>query len=74
MKWPWGSIFNYEQRKETAKMLLGICQIIILAIIAGPFIPDLAKRLTLIEIIYGFILITLLYLIAMRLLKEVKNQ
>lgn len=73
MKWPWGSIFNLEQRKETAKVLLGVCQTIVLAIIASPYIPAIVKKLTIWDDnIYGSIASFILYLLSMRLLKEKK--
>lgn len=70
MKWPWGSPFTIEQRKETARVLLNVCHVIALGLIASPFIPGLAKRLALEDTIYGIFLVLFLYLLAMRLLKE----
>jgi capsule polysaccharide export protein KpsE/RkpR len=72
VKWPWGSAFTTEQRKETAKMLVGVCQVIILAIIASPFIPELAKKPNLYDTLYGLLVFLFLYLVAMGLLKENK--
>jgi hypothetical protein len=50
-------------------MLLGVCQVVILAVIASPFIPELAKTPSWSDNIYGFVIIIFLYLIAMRLLR-----
>jgi hypothetical protein len=72
VKWPWGTKITIEQRKETAKFLLGICQVVVLAIIAGPFVPGLVKQPSVWNNIYGAIGSMILYLIAMRLLKEEK--
>jgi hypothetical protein len=73
MKWPWGSKFSYDQRKETAKLFLGVCQIVVIALFAAPFVPEFAKHLSSGEIAYGAILITLLYLTAMKFLSEIEK-
>ncbi|MGH7203155.1 MAG: hypothetical protein ACREHC_01785 [Candidatus Levyibacteriota bacterium] len=70
MKWPWGTPISHEQRTETAKLLMNICQVIVLAILARPFIPELAKNLTFYDNMYGAILVIILFLVAMRLLRE----
>lgn len=70
MRWPWGSEFNKDQRKETAKLLLGGCQIIFIALVGSSFVPQLGE-IEWFERIYGIIILVLLYTIAMRLLKDV---
>jgi hypothetical protein len=63
---------NTEQKKETAKLFLGICQVVVLAIIAGKFIPGLEKNFTLYDNVYGTLLIVTSYFAGMLLLKEKK--
>ena len=70
MRWPWGSEFTTEQRQETAKVFLRVFEVIFIALIACPFIPGIAKRLTMNNTIYGYLLVLILYLSAMRLLRK----
>lgn len=69
MKWTRRMVFTDDQRKETAKMLLGICEVIILAIVAGPYIAPVAKKLTFWDNVYGFTFSAFLYLVSMRRLR-----
>ena len=62
--------FNRTQRIETAKMLLGICEVILLAIIAGPFIDPLANRLTAWDTLVGTIIAGIVYFLAIKLLQD----
>lgn len=73
MRWLTPKKLNREQRLETAKLLLSVCQFVILGIFASPFVPGLAA-LTFLDRIYGTLLVSVLYLLAMVLLKEVKNR
>lgn len=70
MKWPWGSLFNEDQRKETAKLLLRIAEIVILGILATPFLPEVSQWLTLSDRMYGILLAGSFYILAMRLLRK----
>lgn len=63
---------NNEQRKETSKILLRVCEVIVIALIARPFIPGLEKVLTIKDNMYGILLLLFLYLGAMKLLKGSK--
>jgi len=63
---------NDEQQKETAKILLRVCEVIVITLIARPFIPGLEKELTIDDNIYGLLVLLLLYLIAMFLIKKEK--
>ncbi len=63
-------IISDQQRIETAKMLLGICQVFLLAIVAGPYISPIAKKLTFWDNVYGLINSLIIYIISMILLKR----
>lgn len=70
MRWPWGTVLNDDQRKETAHVLLSVCQIVLVALLASPFLPEVADKLGFWERFYGAILDLILYLVAMRLLRK----
>lgn len=73
MDWLDKRIYNRDQSKETAKMLLRICEVILIAIFAGQYISPIAKKLTIWDNAYGFILAILLYAGAMLLLVQNKK-
>ncbi len=70
MEWPWGTVLNEDQRKETAHVLLSVCQVVLIALLASPFLPQVADKLGFWDRLYGAILDLGLYLIAMRLLRR----
>ena len=69
MKWPWGTKITKDQRKESAKFLLNLCQGIALGILLAQFVPGLGVKLSKSDLTSGFFLSAGLYLIAMRLLR-----
>ena len=71
-KWPWGSEFTEHQAEESAKFLLNLSQATFIGSFGAFFLKDIEAGFQILIFLIGFITGILLYLFAMRLLKEVK--
>ena len=72
MKWPWGSHITQIQAKEAAKFLLGLCQATIIGTAGYSLLPNVDILQKILVSVAAIIVIVVLFLVAMKLLKEVK--
>jgi len=73
MKWLWNQELTSKQAEETAKYLLSISQATVVGSVGSLFIPSINFTLRLALLIVGMVFACFLYLVAMSLLKGVKD-
>lgn len=74
MKWPWRSKITEVQARELGKFMLTLCHTTIIGSVGYLFVPQSIVFVKIAMATLGMILSLFLFILAMRVLREVKNE